>query len=163
MNPSPPSQPDRTTALLEQLVSRMEKLQTEVSTQQYQSTAPHQQRQPSRATPLPDPLSATFAGKSGGRLSATAADKRVITRVVVLAPPLLHNRPRETSIPQRRWPGVRGLFPDGHQYVQHFPAQYTHRIYYPGHCVRHRCYIPVRHWCSCEPAAIRHMATSKAS
>ena len=51
VNPSPPSRPDRTTALLEQLVSRMEKLQTEVSTQQYQSTAPHQQRHPSRGQP----------------------------------------------------------------------------------------------------------------
>ena len=49
VNPSPPSRPDRTTELLEQLVSRMEKLQTELSTQQQPAT-PYRQ-QPPRGRP----------------------------------------------------------------------------------------------------------------
>jgi hypothetical protein len=49
VNPSLPSRPDRTTELLEQLVSRMEKLQTEFSTQQQPAT-PYRQ-QPPRGRP----------------------------------------------------------------------------------------------------------------
>ena len=61
VNHSPPVQPDRATELLEQLVSRMEKLQTEISTRNTYSPTPYSIPAAiiARPAPLPVPLSAT--------------------------------------------------------------------------------------------------------